>query len=160
MVGAEINGFTVCGSHLSFCALHAGAVGPGIIRHEDMSADTILATLVDYLNTKQAISDGTAHPEELAASKKRFADALNEYLDWRFEASYEKRRKHMSSQRIQAADAINSTVKGTAASIRSMSALNSAPPPPKDKNPEAVEKWYRDYKAWYENARKKGMNIS
>jgi hypothetical protein len=131
-----------------------------IVRHQDMSADTILAALVEYLDTKRAISNGHAQPEELSDVKKRFADAFNEYIDHRFNAHYERRRRHMSSQRIQAADAINSSVKGTAASIRSMAALNSAPPPPKDKTPEAVEKWYKDYKEWYENARKKGLNIS
>lgn len=124
-----------------------------------MSTDILLATLIEYINSKQEFSVGQAEERDVDQAKKRFAIALNEYVDWRIQGALEKRRSHLSQEMVAVADTINSTVKDSAMSVRAMAALNSAPPPPDSNDPEKIQEWYKKYREWYGDARKKGMTI-
>ena len=121
--------------------------------------DIFLAALTEHLGARKDLSAGLADETVLNETKKRFGESLNQYIDWRIEGALDKRRQRQSIERIQIADAINSTVKDTASSLRSMSALNSAPPPPENKDPEEMKKWTIAYAEWYETTRKKGIEI-
>jgi hypothetical protein len=66
----------------------------------------------------------------------------------------------MSQERIAVADSINSTIKTSAAVIKSVTALNSAPPPPNAiDDHKKMEEWRKQYLEWYENQRKKGISV-
>lgn len=124
-----------------------------------MSTDILLASLIEYINAKQEFSVGQVEEREVEQAKKRFATALNEYVDWRVQGALEKRRSHLSQEMVAVADTINSTVKDSAMSVKAIAALNSAPPPPDTNDPETIKKWYETYREWYEKGRRKGMNI-
>jgi len=122
--------------------------------------DVLLAALTEYLSAKKDHVAGQLTIEELAAAKKRCAEALNEYVDFRVQAVLDERRKHISQERIQIADNINSTIKNSAAVVRSVTALNSAPPPPMAiDDPKKMAEWRKQYAEWYENQRKKGISV-
>ena len=125
-----------------------------------MSIDILLATLIEYINAKQEMSVGQAEEADVQEAKKRFSTALNEYVDWRIKGALEQRRSHLSQEMVAVAETVNSTVKDGAMTVKAMAALNSAPPPPPENDPEALKKWWENYRAWYEEARKKGMTIS
>ena len=125
-----------------------------------MSTDILLATLIEYINSKQEFSAGQAEAADVQEAKKRFGIALNDYVDWRIKGVLEKRRSHLSQEMVAVADTINSTVKSSAISVKAMAALNSAPPPPPDSSdPEVVKQWYETYREWYNKTRQKGMSI-
>jgi hypothetical protein len=124
-----------------------------------MAAETLLASLAEFIALERDYSAGQAQKPELDAVKKRLAQAINEYVDHRVEASITRRRSQKSEQRIALADTINSAMKSTAASVKSIHALNSAPPPPANNDPEAMKKWWADYKEWYERVREEGVGI-
>jgi hypothetical protein len=119
--------------------------------------DVLLATLTDLLEIQKAHSTGNAELDDVRESKKRFAKAAYELIDYRVQAAFEERRRYQSQERIAAADSINFAVKSTASTIKTMAALNSAPPPPE--NIEDMEKWKKAYREWYETKRQDGMTI-
>ena len=119
--------------------------------------DVLLATLFDIINTQHDYKTGNVDQEFLNESKKRFVQALNEFIDYRVREQLDTRRTSLSQERLAAADSINASIQSTASTIKSLSALVSAPPPPKDlKN---FEEFQARYNQWYENNREKGMNI-
>lgn len=122
--------------------------------------DIFLAALTEYLQTKQDYTAALVSEEELTAAKKRLAESLNEYIDFRVEASWEDRRRHISQERVKLADDINTTIKSTASAVRTITALNSAPAPPIDvTDPKKMKAWQEKYSEWYETQRKKGITI-
>ena len=125
-----------------------------------MSGDVLLASLTDFLSVKSDHVEGLATAEDLADAKKRCYEALNQYIDFRVNATLEERRRSVSHERINIAESIDSAMKSTASSVRAISALNSAPAPPMyidDK--EAMKKWKEAYEEWYEDKRKRGISI-
>jgi len=120
----------------------------------------LLATLSDYLNLLKEYSSGCASEDELFESKKRVLQSLDEYIDYRLSLKFEERRRSMSQERISIADSINSNVKTSAATIKSLSALNAAPTPPTNASPEEMKEWLKVYNEWFEGQRKNGLNIS
>ena len=122
--------------------------------------DILLASLIEYINTKTEHVRGGVEAEHVVESKKRFAAALNEFVDNRVAAHLEERRRTQSQERISIADSINSAMKSTAVSVKSIAALNSAPsPPPDPEDKDAFDKWVKNYDEWYQCNRKKGMQI-
>jgi hypothetical protein len=119
--------------------------------------DILLATLFDIINTNHDYNTGNADLNSLNETKKRFIQALGEFVDFRIREALDERRTALSQERLAVADSINATIKSTASTIKSFSALNSAPPPANDK--QAFEEWMKQYTAWYENNRKNGMDI-
>lgn len=120
----------------------------------------LITTLLELLDLHKEVSTGQADIDSYNESKKRFSKAFNEYLDYRNQSFYDDRRSKISQDRIQMADSINSSIKSTAASVRSITALNSAPPPPSDPNDkEAMTHWLKEYQDWYENQRNSGITI-
>lgn len=92
-------------------------------------------------------------------AKKVFGNALYEIIDHRIEAAFSK-RKSTPQERLAAADSINSSIKSTASTIRSLFALNSAPEPPdKELSEEALKEWFEKYYAWYHTSREEAMQI-
>jgi hypothetical protein len=122
--------------------------------------NVLLTTLTDYLMTRKDHSTGNADINNLRETKKRFTKALYELIDYRIQLALEERRRLQSQERIAAADSINLAVKSTASTIKSLSALNSAPPPPDNiANIEEMEHWKRMYQEWYDTKRKSGITI-
>jgi hypothetical protein len=124
--------------------------------------DALLTTLLSVLDAHRDRLTGNAQARDVQQAKKRFALALNGIIDYRVKLAFEERRKHQSQQMLAVADSINSTVKSTASTIKSISALNSAPPPPRPEdlnNKEAMKKWREIYEQWYETKRKAGVSI-
>ena len=122
--------------------------------------NVLLVTFADVLKTQQDHITGNADVNDVIEAKKRFSQALNEYIDNRIDIAFEQRRRKVSSDRIATADSINAGVKSMVTAVKSISALNSAPPPPTDpKDIKGMEKWKAAYTDWYDNQRKSGMNI-
>jgi hypothetical protein len=122
--------------------------------------NVLLATFTDVIKVQQDHVTGNADMNDVLEAKKRFSQALNEYIDYRIDIAFEQRRRKISSDRIAAADSINAGVKSMATAVKSISALNSAPPPPTDpKDVNGMEKWKEAYADWYENKRKSRMII-
>jgi hypothetical protein len=119
--------------------------------------DVLLATFFDIINTQHDYKTGNADQESFNEAKKRFVQALNEFVDYRVREQLDIRRTSLSQERIAAADSINASITSTASTIRSLNALVSAPPPPKDS--ARYNEWVKNYQDWYENGREKGMNI-
>jgi hypothetical protein len=124
-----------------------------------MGVDILLASLSEYIKAEADHSSGHAEQSVVNEAKKRFAQSLNEYVDYRIEASLTRRRSSKSQERIALADTINATMKSTKMSVQSMRALNSAPPPPDTNDPEAIKEWYERYAEWYEGSRGNGLKI-
>ena len=124
-----------------------------------MAAETLLASLAEFIALERDFAAGQAGKNDLDQVKKRLSQALMEYVDHRVEASITRRRSQKSQQRIELADTINTAMKSTAASVKSIRALNSAPPPPAKNDAEAMKKWQADYQKWYDTMREEGTNI-
>src|SRR3972149_8644475 len=110
-----------------------------------MSINVFLSALEEYLTTKKDFSTGCENEEALLASKKRVAQALNQYIDWRTDGVLEERKKRISSDRnVKLADLLTSSMDG----VTSVTALNSAPTPlPVDMiDKHGLEKWLEVYR--------------
>ena len=122
--------------------------------------NVLLATLTEFLEAKKDLITGNADVDSVRETKKRFSKALYELIDYRISLAMEERRRYQSQERIAAADSINLAVKSTASTIKSLTALNSAPPPPTgDYSYEDMERWRAAYSEWYDTKRKDGMTI-
>lgn len=119
--------------------------------------DVLLATLFDIINTQHDYKTGNVDQEFLNESKKRFVQALNEFVDYRVREQLDTRRTSLSQERLAAADSINASIQSTASTIRSLSSLLSAPAPPKDA--KSREEFDLRYEEWYKKEREKGINI-
>ena len=125
-----------------------------------MKIDIFLAAMREYFSAKSDFESGNAERRQVDEAKRRVAAYLNQYVDSRIQLALEYRRRKQSSDRIQLADTINSAMKSTASTFKSMNALNTAPPPPLDhEDPEKMEEWRKKYAEWYENTRKNGLKL-
>ena len=116
-----------------------------------MSIEVLVSALEEYLVAKNDFRAGALDDISLQQTKKRLAQALNQYIDWRTDGVIEERQKKLTSQFNTAL--VNS---GSApANVAALAALNSAPLPPT--NEDDFEKWAEQYMNWYNNERKKGM---
>jgi hypothetical protein len=119
----------------------------------------LLATLSDALNTQKDYVNGLVDDNIVLESEKRFVKAIYDFIDFRVQSHFEDRRKHMSQERIAIADNLNSAIKATSSSIKSITALNSAPVPPTNASKEDMELWVKNYQEWYDGQRKSGISI-
>jgi hypothetical protein len=119
--------------------------------------NVLISALIEALYLYQEHKSGNIDPDTLASSNKRFLLALDQYIDYRIKLEMESRRRAMSQERIAVSDSINSSIKSTASIIKSISALNSAPPPPTDISD--IQQWMEEYTEWYENKRKVAISI-
>jgi hypothetical protein len=121
--------------------------------------ELIISALTELLQIQKDYTSGNAEEQFLLESRKRFANSLNEFIDYRVGVVLDKRRSAISQDRLSLADSINVAVQSTASTIKTLSALQSAPPPIKDGNDEELKIWVEEYNNWYVNNRKKGMTI-
>jgi hypothetical protein len=121
--------------------------------------NVLLATLLEFLDLNKDFVTGNADEVEVSESKKRFFQALIDVIDYRVQIAMEERRRALSQERIAVADSINSSIKSTASTIKSITALNSAPPPPTTANSDDMQKWLEEYDKWYNTKRKDGVSI-
>jgi hypothetical protein len=120
----------------------------------------LLTTLLEVIKIDHDVTTGNADERDASEARKRFYQALCDMVDHRIQLAFDERRRHQSYERIAVADSINVNIKTTASTIRSISALNSAPPPPEDiYNTKAMQEWQDAYKAWYQTKRKAGIDI-
>lgn len=122
-----------------------------------MSFENILASLEEYLSLKHDVDTGCADEDALRAAKKRFAESLNQYVDWRADSVIAEHKKKISSEHSGSMNALGIGIKHSNIAI---AALNSAPTPPKDiefmLSSGKIREWMKAYKKWYDNERKKG----
>lgn len=123
-----------------------------------MSINVLLSALEEYLTVKRDVAAGCQDEDALLGAKKRFAQALNQYIDWRADGVLEERKRRISTDRsVKLADLLTSSMDG----VTSIAALNAAPTPPdidkiaKDKH--GLESWLKAYQDWYNTMRKKGL---
>ncbi|MFA5758624.1 MAG: hypothetical protein WC942_04605 [Clostridia bacterium] len=119
----------------------------------------LISTLTEILHLQKDVSTGNAEQASVNAAKKRFAQALYEMIDYRVQIALEERRASISQSRIHAADSINAAIKTSASAVKSITALNSAPPPPTSNDPNLMRKWVITYQEWYEGKRRAGVSI-
>lgn len=125
-----------------------------------MSVDILLASLSEFWQAKTDHVNGQETVESVVEARRRVAEALNNYIDFRVNAILDDRRRTVSHDRINIAESINSAMKSTASSVRSMAALNAAPIPPENPNDAAaMKKWADAYKEWYSTQRKRGISV-
>jgi len=120
----------------------------------------LLTTLLEIIKLYPDVVTGNADERDLSAAKKRFYQSLCDMVDHRIQIAFDERRRHQSYERIAVADAINTGIKTTANIIKSITALNSAPPPPADiYDSQLMQAWQDDYTLWYQTKRKSGIEI-
>jgi hypothetical protein len=123
-----------------------------------MSIHVLLTALEEYLEVRRDVSSGCNDEDALLGAKKRFAKALNEYIDWRTDGVLEDRKRRISTERsVQLADLLTSNIDD----VSSIAALNSAPKPPDERlvaDKEILDRWFKAYQDWYNTSRKKGIS--
>jgi hypothetical protein len=124
-----------------------------------MSINVLLSALEEYLTVKRDVAAGCQDETALVGAKKRFAQALNQYIDWRTDGVLEERKRRISTSRsVKIADLLTSSMDGVTSSV---AALNAAPTPPDiDKianDKSGLEAWFKAYQDWYNTTRKKGL---
>jgi hypothetical protein len=120
----------------------------------------LITTFIEVLNNQKEYSIGQLDEDILNSSYKRFSTALNEYIHYNFELFDHERRIKSGHDRVSIADTINTSIKSTASSVRSMSALSSAPTPPINIHDlDLMEEWIKDYDDWYKNQRENAITI-
>lgn len=122
-----------------------------------MSVQILLSTLEEYFKAKEDYAGGCLDNEGLQEAKKRVAQSLNQYIDWRADGVLEERRRRISTnQSVHIADILTSKDSDFTSAI---SALNSAPLPlQNDIDLKTMQKWMKTYRAWYINERKNGLS--
>lgn len=114
-----------------------------------MSVDVLLTTLEEYLNAKKDFISGHVDEDMLRLAKKRFAGALNEFIDFRIDGVLEERKRKIAAEKtIHIEELLTSNVDDEVLK----DALSSAPPPPKSL--EELGVWIKEYNDWYESVRK------
>jgi tRNA isopentenyl-2-thiomethyl-A-37 hydroxylase MiaE len=117
----------------------------------------LLKTLSDFFSAKQEVDKGLAEPYLAEEAQNRFANSLESYVDERIAVFYNKQKKSASG-RYSVADELSSRISSSASSVRSISALNTAPQPLDDtSDADVVKRWMKAYYSWYSNDRKNGM---
>jgi 3-phosphoglycerate kinase len=106
------------------------------------------------------VSDG---PDYIVLEKKLYS-SLNDLIDNRVNAILEEKKSSQSQERIAVIDAVNTSVRSTASTVRSITALNSAPAPIEKSELDAlltvdIYVWFEAYRCWYNTKRKDGMTI-
>ena len=124
----------------------------------------MLSLLLDAYNIYKILekdySNGLAEEKDVLEAKKHISNLLIEFVDYRIKLAFEERRRSASKKRIEIAETINSTMKNTSQTIKSVSALMAAPAPPKDlADGDSVLKFFDKYKEWYNNDREKGISF-
>lgn len=115
--------------------------------------DNLLKSLTNLILLKNE-SNGYLNIND---AKKSFIKYLSDFIDYRIKVDRDINRKNHSKDRIFAADSINSNLKSTASTIKSMSALSKAPAPPNDN--DDIKLWLEEYTKWYNGKRSEGMDI-
>lgn len=121
-----------------------------------MSIQVLLTTLEEYFKAREDYAGGCLDKEGLQDAKKRVAQSLNQYIDWRADGVLEERRRRISTnQSVHIADLLTSNMGFNSA----ISALNSAPLPlQNDIDLETFKNWMKTYRAWYIKERKNGLS--
>ncbi len=104
--------------------------------------DMLLVSLIEAIKAQNDLRTGNADLEDAKSSSARFVKAMHELIDQRIDANIEERRKFRAKEN---------------ASIRSLTALNSAPPPLEEidlDDADYVREWFIQYRHWYDNKRK------
>jgi hypothetical protein len=125
-----------------------------------MSVNILLTSLEEYLALKKDFLNGCGDKKTLNEAKKRFARALNEYIDWRTDGVLEDRRKRITNTNISVADLMTSNAEMS--NLDSIVALNGAPTPPskeitKTITDQRLKDWLTVYNNWYHTQRIKGI---
>ena len=117
--------------------------------------DMLLVSLMDAIKSQNDLQTGNADLEYANISSARFVKSMYELIDQRINTNIEERRRLRSQEK---------------ASIKSLTALNSAPPALEETDvptikadsPEEtdlddadyVREWFAQYKHWYDTKRK------
>lgn len=117
-----------------------------------MTIDVLLIALEEYLNAKKDFVSGHVDEDMLRMAKKRFASALNEFIDFRIDGVLEERKRKIAAEKtVHIEDLLTSNV--TDDSLKD--ALSSAPPPPKTLN--ELGAWINEYNNWFETIRREAL---
>lgn len=138
-----------------------------------MSIEILVGALEEYISLKREIESNKKDLSDedtlstLREAKKRFAKALNQYIDWRVRGALAEGLKKDSSKTIPTLQAPNEeltnapTVPPPPDYSRylvhpSMAIINEAPVPIKDVSKESkeIKLWMAAYTKWYHRAKK------
>ena len=104
--------------------------------------DMLLVSLIEAIKAQNDLRTGNADLEDANSSSARFVKAMHELIDQRINTNIENRRKFRNQEK---------------ASVKSLTALNSAPPPLEEidlDDADYVREWFAQYRHWYETKRK------
>jgi hypothetical protein len=104
--------------------------------------DILLISLIEAIKAQNDLRTGNADLGDANDSSARFIKVMHELIDQRIDANIEERRKFRSQEK---------------ASVKSLAALNSAPPPLEEidlDDADYVREWFVQYRHWYETKRK------
>jgi hypothetical protein len=107
--------------------------------------DVLLASLLEAIKAQSDLRTGNIELKNVNDASDRFIKALNSLIDHRINNNIEERKKFRSQEN---------------GSIRTLTALNSAPPPLEEidlDDPDYVREWFKQYKHWYEIKRKAAL---
>ena len=102
----------------------------------------LLVSLMDAIKSQNDLQTGNADLEYANISSARFVKSMYELIDQRINTNIEERRRLRSQEK---------------ASIKSLTALNSAPPALEETDlddADYVREWFAQYKHWYDTKRK------
>lgn len=127
-----------------------------------MTIETVLTCLENYLKLREL--EGTEEEHEYTAARNQAGEALNEYIQKRFDsAMLEERRRSLSiTKKVAVVDP--SEIKVTWDEVaKLLDALNSSPVPikePKQLAEKDFVRWMQIYTGWYFNKRLPAMQLT
>lgn len=108
--------------------------------------DVLLASLLDAIRANNDLQTGNTDLQDVNDTSTRFIKALRAFIDHCIDINIEERKKFRSQERVSSKP-----------SAKTITALNSAPPPLEEidlEDPDYVGEWFKQYKHWYETKRK------
>ena len=123
-----------------------------------MSIVKILSSLEEYLELKKKEKEGESGLEEkMCAAQKHFVSLLNEYVDFRVAAAFDKEEKQKRNSIIPQRITIPDPSIVWADILALIHALHSSPKPPREDIVD-LELWIKEYRSWYKNERAIALN--
>lgn len=120
--------------------------------------DVFLAALTEYLDSKRDLQSGTIDTKQFAPIKDRLEKSFEKTIQIYMQKHMNAHRRSSSIARFSQAESISLSSRTNASTIRMMSALNSAPPPPDNLSSSDLQLWVKEYRKWHDKDRTNALN--